>query len=413
MYIFKDNQTGCVFNLTDAYNNITSDVTVDRNELFVTLNFHCYQRNDIHFTSFRPIDKQSQKVISVQIALATCNVFMQELHLFQNYGRIWSIVQSNTSTIYPNSNCSCISGIQILSAQIVCSENKTNNKNGSGSRFFWEFCEQSFETLFNLHLYGCASEYYEIEQNLLEGTFPNLQTLILELTSLTEVNITFPWTPVYIDTPEDVYVSYLTSHYKSVRKSSRSFPRSIEIRTSDVNINDNLYFNGDINSIAINQVHMSHLDSNTFRNVSGLQYLYLKSNELTSLPESVFNSLHSILLLDLSNNKINSINQHLLKQLLKLQELFLQNNELTTFPAEFLKDQMHSIKRLVLAGNPLVTIPVYPMYAPGLKYIDISHCRINSSVFMSFIEHLNHQDVHASYIDSTLDSFQDSSHLLH
>ncbi|XP_053383282.1 protein toll-like [Mercenaria mercenaria] len=430
-YLLAENQSGCEIDLSGLYTNLStlynSSFRHNRKELFISLRIFCYEDavgNDIHLNSSLEQNKNHKVKVAVQIVLRSCSLFVNELHILKNHGRIWSILQTNSSIIHPESDCSSLAQLQILSSRLPCD---TNSRSSAirAARFFWEFCSKPFETVFNLKLEGCFHEQYEIKQDLLQHTFPKLQTLNLKYVNLTKSFVTYPWTNVYIDTPEGKYISYLSSNYESVVKNASSFPREITIRSSDVNIS-NVKFIGDISIITLNSIHLKSLNDNTFRNVSGLtrldlsyndlemidlnvfqmltklKYLYLRMNKLTVLLPDVFNWLHNLLLLDLSNNKIKILNQGQFKHLTKLEEVNLENNEITELPDDFLKGQIHSIRTLKLSWNPLEKIPVYPLYADGVAQIFVSHCRINSSSFQAFIDSLSHNDLTAAYVSNAV-----------
>ncbi|XP_053383278.1 uncharacterized protein LOC123564598 [Mercenaria mercenaria] len=343
---------------------------------------------------------------------------------FKNYGRIWSILHHSNAIIHPDSDCSSLAELRNLNSRLPCDR---NNRSPAirASRFFWEFCSKPFEGVFDLMLRGCFYEHYEIKHDLLQHFFPKLQTLNLKYVNFAKSLVTYPWTNVYIDTPDAKLISYLSSSYESVLKNASSLPRLLIIRSSDVNIS-NVKFIGDISIITLNNIRLKSLNDNTFRNVSGLTRLDLSDNELetinqnvfkmltnleslnlgmnklTGLHPGVFNWLHNLLILDLSRNKIKTLNQGQFKHLIKLEKVYLEYNEITELPDDFLKGQIHSLRILTLSWNPLENIPVYPLYAEGVTRIFVSHCKINSSGFQTLIESLSQNDLHSAHDDKAV-----------
>ncbi len=82
-----------------------------------------------------------------------------------------------------------------------------------------------------------------------------------------------------------------------------------------------------------------------------IQYVYLSSNELTTLSAGLFDGLGSLRLALLNDNKLNALPAGLFDGLGNLQYLYLMNNELTTLP-EGLFDDLGSVSDLFLQGNP-------------------------------------------------------------
>ncbi|XP_053393571.1 toll-like receptor 3 [Mercenaria mercenaria] len=431
-YVLVENQSGCEINLSGLYTNLStlytsynSSFRLHRKELDISLKITCTEGavgNEIHFnSSLEQSINQSKVQVAVQIVLRGCSLFVNELQVFKNHGRIWSILHTD-SIIHPDSDCSSLAELQNLKSRLPCDRNNRSPAVWE-ARFFWEFCSKPFEGVSDLMLQGCSHEHYEIKHDLLQHLFPNLQTLNLKYVNLTKSLVTFPWTNVYIHSPEAKLITYISSSFASDVKNTSSLERQITISSSDVNIS-NVKFIGDIYTVRLNSIHLKSLNDNTFRNISGLtrldlsyneletinqnlfkmltnlKYLQLGMNKLTVLHSEVFNWLHNLLRLDLSHNKIKILNQGQFKNLMKLEYLNLESNNITELPDDFLKDQVHSIKKLTLSSNPLEKIPVYPLYAEGIRYIYLEHCRINSSGFQTFIDSLSHNDLHAAYVSA-------------
>ncbi|XP_053383916.1 toll-like receptor 3 [Mercenaria mercenaria] len=432
VFLLDKDQSGCEINLScgRVYTNLSSIYTsiysprfrLHRKDLFIRLEIKCYGPavgNEIHFnSSVEQSINQSKIQVAVQIVLRGCSLFVNELQVFKNHGRIWSILHTD-SIIHPDTDCSSLAELQSLNSHLPC------DRNIWAARFFWEFCSKPLKGVFDLRLEGCYHELYEIKHDLLQHIFPNLQTLDLVLVNWTKSIDTFPWTNVYIDTPEAELITYLSSSFASVLKNASSVQKKIAISSSDVNIS-NVKFIGDIYSIGLVNISLKSLSNDTFRNVRGLirldlsyneletinqnafqmltnlKYLQLGNNKLTVLHPEMFNWLHNLLILDLSHNKIKILNQGQFKHLTKLEILSLENNSITELPDNFLINQVHSIKTLRLSLNPLEKIPVDPLYADGVTMISMSDCKINSSGFQTLIDSLSHNDINTAYTGSAL-----------
>ncbi|XP_045167096.2 protein toll-like [Mercenaria mercenaria] len=422
-------QNGCIINVDEIYENITKHVSVNRTEVFVTVAFTCYydskEQSDIHFSSSGVTKVLNIPKISVQITVGICSIFMDELALFQKYGRIWSIVTTNSSQIYPGLSCSPLQDLTMLASSRECAKVLRSSKAREHAKtFFWEFCERPFEQLFNLRLQGCSTDRYKITQNLLQSKFPKLQTLWLKYVNLEAAELTFPWTNFYIDSSDSNIISYLSHYKESAQQGRTSITRSINIHDSDMNIDSNVRLDGYIRKIVISNVQIKQLNETIFKNVKGmvvldvsnnkitdldknvflmqnkLTQLHLSDNNLTTLPKGIFDDLTSLLYLDLSSNRITRLEQRLFKHLILLEELNLQSNGITTLPPDFLTDQIKSIRNVFLSKNPLETFPINVFYAPKVQMVRIRQCNISSSGITSLLENINVYELRTGYSES-------------
>ncbi|XP_060583906.1 uncharacterized protein LOC132740065 [Ruditapes philippinarum] len=426
VYRISDNQNGCIMNVDDIYENLTKLITVNRTKLFVSLGFFCESSddgNDIHLTYLKSSGKINKHEISVQIILAVCSLFMDELAYFQQYGHIFSVVTTNVSYIHPGASCYSLKHLRMLSSSLVCAENNENQTNPHS--FFWEACDP-FEQLFNLRIQGCHGNLYDIKASFIQRQFPNLQTIWLKNTNLTFSELTFPWTNTFVDSSDMDIIKYLSYYEKSEKHDNNSIKRSIEVYDSAVNFTYDVTFVGYISKIVINNNNMPKLtdaifmkirgliildlsnnaikevDRNVFTMQNDLKQLNLANNKLTTLPESVFDNLTNVLYLDLSLNTIVEIKQRYFKYMDKLEELNLEQNAIVTLPHDFLGSQTSTIKYVFLSKNPLETLPLNAFYAPKVLLVDMRHCRIHSSGLKSLLDNINLFELQTAYSQSLL-----------
>jgi hypothetical protein len=93
-----------------------------------------------------------------------------------------------------------------------------------------------------------------------------------------------------------------------------------------------------------------------FRGFPNLLVLYLRNNQLTTLPEGVFNGVHDLEFLYLANNHLTMLPERVFKGLQSLESLHLENNHLTTLP-EGVFNGLPNLRWLFLGNNHLTTLP--------------------------------------------------------
>lgn len=77
---------------------------------------------------------------------------------------------------------------------------------------------------------------------------------------------------------------------------------------------------------------LAHLSPEIFKNLQKLEYLILKNNSLTALPEDLLLGLRSITELDLSSNNITDLPAEFFMSTTSLKVLFISDNKIKTIP---------------------------------------------------------------------------------
>ncbi|XP_025414853.1 peroxidasin homolog [Sipha flava] len=107
-----------------------------------------------------------------------------------------------------------------------------------------------------------------------------------------------------------------------------------------------------LNTLLLNNNHLSNLHNGAFENLSNLQYLFLHKNKIENMESRVFTNLSHLEQLYLHSNKIQKLDLEMFQGLTKLERLFLHNNKIRKIsPGTF--DSLKSLTRLRLDGNLL------------------------------------------------------------
>ncbi|EDV92847.1 relaxin receptor 2 [Drosophila grimshawi] len=117
------------------------------------------------------------------------------------------------------------------------------------------------------------------------------------------------------------------------------------------------------------------LRDNLFANLTRLQKLTLKYNNISHLPPGSLSGLPHLERFELSHNNISRLPHGILKDLPSLQWLFLVNNQLRYFPMEHLAS-MHKLEWLVLSHNRLTLRDEQLSKSPKLVEIYLENNRI-------------------------------------
>ncbi|XP_030562535.1 relaxin receptor 2 [Drosophila novamexicana] len=117
------------------------------------------------------------------------------------------------------------------------------------------------------------------------------------------------------------------------------------------------------------------LRENLFANLTRLQKLTLKHNNISRLPPGCFSGLPHLERLELGHNNFSQLPHGILKDLPALQWLFLVNNQLRSFPMDHLA-AMHKLEWLVLSHNRLTLRNEQLSKSPKLVEIFLDNNRI-------------------------------------
>ncbi|KAH8360182.1 hypothetical protein KR093_011127 [Drosophila rubida] len=117
------------------------------------------------------------------------------------------------------------------------------------------------------------------------------------------------------------------------------------------------------------------LRENLFANLTRLQKLTLKYNNISRVPPGSFAGLPHLERLEFSHNNISQLPHGILKDLHGLQWLFLVKNQLHYFPMEHLAS-MHKLDWLILSYNRLTLHNEQLSKGPELREIYLDHNRI-------------------------------------
>ncbi|XP_034485945.1 relaxin receptor 2 [Drosophila innubila] len=117
------------------------------------------------------------------------------------------------------------------------------------------------------------------------------------------------------------------------------------------------------------------LRENLFANMTRLQKLTLKYNNISQVPPGSFSGLLHLERLELSHNNFSKLSHVIFKDLPSLQWLFLVKNQLRFFPMEHLA-LMHKLEWLILSHNRLTLRNEQLSKGPELREIYLDHNRI-------------------------------------
>ena len=97
------------------------------------------------------------------------------------------------------------------------------------------------------------------------------------------------------------------------------------------------------------------IDSNTFKNLTKLETLWLQDNAIEEIDVRLFETLSNLKELELYNNKLKRIDSNTFKNLTKLEKLYLNNNEIEEIDVR-LFESLSNLKVLYLYNNKLKEI---------------------------------------------------------
>ena len=106
----------------------------------------------------------------------------------------------------------------------------------------------------------------------------------------------------------------------------------------------------EIKSLAIIRKSVTSLKLGDFSGLSSLEWLNLRENHFTFLPEGIFSNLSSLRSLSLFSNNLTTLPEGIFSGLTALQYLYLNSNNLTTLP-EGIFFGLTSLEKLKLTSN--------------------------------------------------------------
>ena len=164
---------------------------------------------------------------------------------------------------------------------------------------------------------------------------------------------------------------------------SQTFKEFFANNSIDGNLNSKYYSIGTDDSLIMllsnrNLTDLEGLDTLSIKNRSIADFntleLFLRNNQLTSLPEEI-SKLTNLQTLSLSNNQLTSLPEEISK-LTNLQELSLSNNQLKSVPEEISK--LTNLWELHLSSNQLTSLPDSIGNLKQLGRLNISENKLTS-----------------------------------
>ncbi|GFS41621.1 peroxidasin [Nephila pilipes] len=110
---------------------------------------------------------------------------------------------------------------------------------------------------------------------------------------------------------------------------------------------------GQLNTLLMNNNHLTRIDDDAFKAMPELKYLYLYKNKIKTIGPHAFRGLRKLEQLYIHFNKIEKIESSTFADMPSLERLFLHNNQLSKIPYGAFKE-LKSLKRLRLDSNALI-----------------------------------------------------------
>ena len=118
-------------------------------------------------------------------------------------------------------------------------------------------------------------------------------------------------------------------------------------------------FRGFLHVLSLRENGLKAIGPSCFRNLEGIQTIFLGKNDLTSLPQNLFQGLTSLLNIILGSNNLTVIEQTLFKGLNNIKIIMLHHNNLHSIPTG-LFSSLSSLELLNLAANNIARIEENP-----------------------------------------------------
>ncbi|XP_060576201.1 protein toll-like [Ruditapes philippinarum] len=137
---------------------------------------------------------------------------------------------------------------------------------------------------------------------------------------------------------------------------------------------------------------MTEINAFLFRNQADIKIINSHRNKRNTIRANIFEDQHYLLSLDQSFNNLSSLDRNLLKNQQFLHEFHIENNRLQALPHDFLKEQLSSLKFVYLYSNPIMTIPVMPLYGARIEIIYVHGSEITGENLINLANNIKIYD---------------------
>ncbi len=119
---------------------------------------------------------------------------------------------------------------------------------------------------------------------------------------------------------------------------------------------------------------LTQVRAQDFAGLSGVRFLFMRFNKLTTLPANAFSGLTGATRVYVDENSLTSVEAGAFNGLDSLQQLWLNANELSTLPATLLSgSSLNSLQLVILSGNRFASLPSTIFQGlPALTTINVS-----------------------------------------
>ena len=119
---------------------------------------------------------------------------------------------------------------------------------------------------------------------------------------------------------------------------------------------------------------LTQVRAQDFAGLSGVRFLFMRFNKLTTLPANAFSGLTGATRVYVDENSLTSVEAGAFNGLDSLQQLWLNANELSTLPATVLSgSSLNSLQLVILSGNRFASLPSRIFQGlPALTTINVS-----------------------------------------
>ncbi len=206
-----------------------------------------------------------------------------------------------------------------------------------------------FSNLFNLEILDLRNNNLEILPPTLLSQNPLLEELYLGENRLTSIESMFERPrhlrilslghvhPLCTDHSECCHLMECCHDYECCDK--EPFDTSV-VKNNSMNTLPKQLFNNfcHLEELDLNSLGLTHLDQDTFSDLTTLKSLNLSNNELKTLPAHIFKDLRNLETLDLRYNKLLCLDTHIFDSLQELKELKLCHNLFSHIPKKLFQN---------------------------------------------------------------------------